>query len=460
MSANGTAAERQRWEELITDLLAEAETASDVTTKIECLREAALMCESQLGEPAKALLAWQAAFAEQPGNEEAALALERLAEALDSWHTVLPECEALLASTEDGARRAALLVWMARWLERFVGDDEAAERRLVEAATLQPGSIAAAEALSSLYSGRGEWARAAEALERAGRATGDVDEAVGMLLEAARLVQARLGDSGRAAALYRRVLELSPTNAVAAEGLAEVAGHDADPAVLCAQYRQQLETDPDNLAVLRRWADLAFEHGRWDDVRLLFERLFERVGGGEVPRPDRRARLVEALDRFVAGRKWAEAIDVLRTLATDAEGAVRAKYYLTAGKIAQHELANEELAAELFDLSLDTNPDDQKTFERLYAMLSARRAWPQAERAVRRMIERQKAPGRPAPDIPLMINLHRKLGDVYRLGLRDLAAAAQAYEECARLSPADQRYAKLVAELTGRAAALTPPRAP
>ena len=65
-------------------------------------------------------------------------------------------------------------------------------------------------------------------------------------------------------------------------------------------------------------------------------------------------------------------------------------------------------------------------------------------------------PGRPAPDISLMVSLWRRLGDVYRLGLRDLSAAARAYEECARLSPSDSRYAKLVAELTGRAAALSP----
>ena len=48
----------------------------------------------------------------------------------------------------------------------------------------------------------------------------------------------------------------------------------------------------------------------------------DRLGAGGTPgvKPDNRARLNEALDRFVAAEKWPEAMDVLRTLARESTG--------------------------------------------------------------------------------------------------------------------------------------------
>src|SRR5207248_2341230 len=101
-----------------------------------------------------------------------------------------------------------------------------------------------------------------------------------------------------------------------------------EPAAICARYRQALEVDPENVNIIRRWGEVAFTHGRWEDVRFLFEGLLGRVGG---VRPDNRGRLNEALDRFVAAQKWPDAIDVLRTLARESSGALAAKYFLAAG---------------------------------------------------------------------------------------------------------------------------------
>jgi tetratricopeptide (TPR) repeat protein len=308
-----------------------------------------------------------------------------------------------------------------------------------------------AETLSALYRKQGDWARAAQVCKRAGLATNDAEQAVGLLLEAARLLHDRVGDAAAGMQLYRRVLELDPRNATAAEALAEAAGTDLEPAAICARYRQSLEVDPGNLAIVRQWAEVAFNHGRLDDLRAMFDLLFDRAGGTAGVKPDNRARLNEALDRFVAGEKWPEAIDVLRTLARESTGSLAGKYFVTAGKIAQQELHDDRTAAELYERALDAEPD-AKTFDRLMAMLSASRSWQQAEQALRRMIARQRAAGQ-GENADVMIPLWRKLGDVYRTGIRDLASASEAYAECARLAPKD-RYAKMVAELTARSPVL------
>jgi tetratricopeptide (TPR) repeat protein len=302
--------------------------------------------------------------------------------------------------------------------------------------------------LSALHRRHGDWARAAEVCKRAGLATDDLEQAVGLLLEAAHLLQDRVGDTAAGMQLYRRVLELDPRNATAADALAEAAGTDLEPAAICARYRQALEVDPGNLGVVRQWAEVAFGHGRLDDLRMMFELLYERAGVPAGARPDNRARLNEALDRFVAARKWEEAIDVLLTLARESTGALAAKYLAAAGKIAEHELSDQAAAIELYDRSLDLHPQDGKLFDRMLAMLTDGRAWPQAEQALRRMIARQRTAGQ-GESADVMLPLWRKLGDVYRTGIRDLASASEAYAECARLAPKD-RYARMVAELTAR----------
>jgi golgin subfamily B member 1 len=440
--------EPQRWEEVIAGLLAEADKATDPATRVECLREAALIYERQLSDLPRALVSWQAAYAAAPINDEVAAAIERVTEELGCWHTVLPDCEALLAQTTDAVPRAAMLTRLADWQERMVGGETAAEQLLCEAAALLPASVRVAQARSSLYRGRGEWANAIGVLVHAGEVAED-KEKVGLLLDAARLIQDRLGDTERAARLYRRVLEVAPDNVIAAEALAEVSSEGFSPTLLCEQYRCAHQADPHNLTVIREWADLAFAHERWGDVRQLFDYLYARAGGVTAPvKPDGRTVLNENLERFVSARQWPEAIDALHALAEDATAPERAKYYVTAGKIAQNELKDDTAAVELFGLALESQPDDFVTLDRLYGILSARQAWTQAESTVRRLIDQLKAAGR-TDDATVMVPLWRRLGEIYRLGLRNLNGAAEAYRECARLAPGD-RFVRLVADLIER----------
>jgi tetratricopeptide (TPR) repeat protein len=359
---------------------------------------------------------------------------------------VLPACEALLATVHEPAPRAALLIWLARWADRFGGDDTNVEARLQEAATLAPGSVKVAEALSALHRGRGDWARAAEVLERAASAVDYPQDAAGLLLEAARLIKVHVEDAPRAAALYRRVLAVHPESQPAIEALAELADRAVDPVALCEEYRLAHEIDPDNLALVRQWADLAFKHQRWDDVRLLFDHLYSRAGGAALqPSPESRSHADQTLDRFVAGKRWSEAIGVLASLAGETSGPTRARYLVAAGKIAEQELHDDAQAIDHYQRALEAAPEGIKTFDRLYGILAARHAWPEIETHLRRLIDRLRADGR-GDDATVMLPLWRRLGEVYRLGLRNLTGAADAYRECTRLAPSD-RFVQLVAEL-------------
>jgi tetratricopeptide (TPR) repeat protein len=456
----------RHWEQMIEGLLAEAAVAPDLVTKGDCLREAALIYERQLADLPSALLSWQAAYAAAPTNDEIAAGIERVADELGCWHIVLPDCEALLTQTTEAVPRAAMLTRMADWQERMVGGENSAEQLLCEAAALLPASVRVAQARSALYLVRGDWANAVDVLIRAGEVAEHQDK-VRLFSEAARLVHNRIGDTERAASLYRRVLEVAPDNVAAAEGLSEVTGEahpaprplpggpgpggsqEADPALLCEQYRRAHQANPHDLTVIREWADLAFVHERWAEVRLLFDYLYARAGGVTAAvQPDRLTAMNQDLERSVAARQWPAAIDALHALAKDASPAERARYYVAAGKIAQKELGDDTAAIELFGQALAAQPDDFTTLDRLYGILSARQAWSAAEATVRRLIDQLRAAGR-GDDAAVMVPLWRRLGEIYRLGLLNHAGAAEAYRECARLAPGD-RFVRLAADLIDR----------
>jgi hypothetical protein len=159
--------------------------------------------------------------------------------------------------------------------------------------------------------------------------------------------------------------------------------------------------------------------------------------------------LHERLDGLVEAQRWGEAVDVLKALAAGEGGEMRAKYLATAGKILHHKLGQDDAAVDLLNRALDAHANDLKSFERLYQILAGRRDWPGVEKNLRRMIQRfvetETAP-------PTLEALWRRLGDVYRVGMKDLASAAQAYEMCARLAPHDPRYPQLLAQIAAHGA--------
>jgi tetratricopeptide (TPR) repeat protein len=157
--------------------------------------------------------------------------------------------------------------------------------------------------------------------------------------------------------------------------------------------------------------------------------------------------LHERLDVLVEGQQWGEAVDVLKALAAGEGGEMRAKYLATAGKILFHKLGQEDAAVELLNRALDSYPNDLKSFERLYQILASRRQWAPVEANLLRMIQRfehtEAASG-------TMEALWYRLAEVYRVGLKDLAAAARAYQMCARLAPHNPRYPQMLAKIAER----------
>ncbi len=294
----------ERWPDLVGLFIERALAAVDSWERTRNLVRAALICETKMGDPGKAFMTLQAAFAEDFSRADVAQELERLTTSLGNWRVLMQDCDSRLGEATDPVARVHLMIWMARWQVRYLADDRAAEALLDAALALDPSSTAGARALADLYGRRGEWARAALLLVQAAGGSEQPPEKARLFVEAADIHRSRLADTGQAIELYARVLQLEPQQRRAAEALVDLAFERQDfaravPVLehLLADGRSQVEhfrlhrlfataaartgqgekaraslrraheLEPTDVSNLSDWLALAFEQGWWQDVR-------------------------------------------------------------------------------------------------------------------------------------------------------------------------------------------------
>jgi tetratricopeptide (TPR) repeat protein len=330
--------------------------------------------------------------------------------------------------------------------------------------------------------GQSDWESAIAQLILDAERAPDPATRIDRLQRAAEIYETEMREPEKAFDVWQAAFVQDFTNERSAKALERLAGQRGDGAQLAAHLRTLL---PEATETRQRAALLAWV-GRWlarftEDRAAAEAHLLEALrldpassvasstlrtvsgenvdttnvtAGGSVPMAraavdGEAGPLHQRLDSLVEAGRWTEAVDVLKTLASSCEGEMRAKYLTTAGKILHHKLSRDEAAIDLFNKALDAHPDDLTVFDRIYQILAGRRAWRDVETNLLKMIGRFKEDDA-SERAPSLETLWRRLGDVYRVGLRDLASASNAYEMCVRLAPQDPRYPKILADIAER----------
>jgi tetratricopeptide (TPR) repeat protein len=334
-------------------------------------------------------------------------------EGADHWEETIAGLIAEAEATPDQAGRVERLQKAAQIYESQVGDNEKAyavwQAAFHEDFSNEQSALALERLAGELGTGLALAAEAGAQL----REVSEGRQRAALLVWTARWLLRFTGDRKGAESHLLEAVRLDPASRAAADGLRGLQGEEA---------AQAPPTPPPVM----------------DETALAGSR--PRETGSLM-------NLHERLDVLVEAQRWEEAVDVLKALAAGEGGEMRAKYLATAGKILHHKLNRDDAAVELLNRALDAHPNDLKSFERLYQILASRREWTAVEANLLRMIERfehtEAARG-------TMEALWRRLADVYRVGLKDLDAAARAYQMCARLAPHDPRYQQLLAQIAER----------
>jgi tetratricopeptide (TPR) repeat protein len=194
-----------------------------------------------------------------------------------------------------------------------LGDHEGA---LAAATTAGSGPVelraraAMTAAKAALFLGRA--AEAAGTLERVAENT-EPEEALGLMMFAARIQQSELADAPRARELLERVLELDPIHAEARKNLVELLESSGDRVELAEALMRLIEEGDEGIADLKRAADFFSAEGLHDRAVEALRRALDIH-----PDPETTLMLAQSLKR---SDQIAEMLDLLRRTAPGNEDA-------------------------------------------------------------------------------------------------------------------------------------------
>jgi tetratricopeptide (TPR) repeat protein len=431
-------------------LASAAAAAPHIEMRVGYGLDAAELYRSQLSNRDAACEQYRRVLEAEPTNRRAAEALAEIGWEAKDWTTVLPLFESLATATDGGGVQAARMFQRAGWAAQMLGDNDRARVNYRNAHGVDPAYLPALLRWASLALSEKWWqdvviaVPAVLARPDAGLTQDEQIESLAGLGQA----QLALGDAEAAAAAFTKVLAMAPDNKDCREALAlahgRLSGQGPESAnAIIAQQRllvQGASSVEEKFEILSGIAQSQRE--QLGDVQAALKTYFEML---EL-KTDDAVTLHEVFEIYTQAREWTQAVEILERLVRVEVGKTRARLLVAMGNILNYELGITERALDVYNLVLDEDVDDERTFGRIERILTAQDNWREMARNYRRMIKRLGTTP-PEEKRAQLLALWRKLGDVCRRRLHEREDAVAAYEVCVQLAPEDRRYREILAEI-------------
>ncbi|MCD6496715.1 MAG: tetratricopeptide repeat protein [Deltaproteobacteria bacterium] len=307
-----------RWEDLADVLERRAKVLSgeDEEAYQGFMRRLARVADMRLGDPDRALEAWQAVSEMMPDDKEALGALARLCYEQEDWQGLCDVIERQIPLSEDPAKKVGLSLRLANILDEHVErPDEAVEVLEAVLRDVDPDDPDVMGQLRRLYVVVGEPAKAVRIAEKELEMVEPGPPWVRVALEVAAAWRDEVGDDEEAVTAYERVLKEDPTCREALSALVvlytrtgrweklieanqllfDFADNDRDRLRLIYQiaevyeerldeakeafdwYRRAFELYPDDRGTLTSLERAAAEHELWEPLIEVYEQVRARA---------------------------------------------------------------------------------------------------------------------------------------------------------------------------------------
>lgn len=402
-------------------------------------RDAAEVClklgqlyEHKLSESELAINYYEKARAFDPSVSRAALpALDRLYKDAEDWGKLAEILSALVALTEEGGERTALLFRLGQLAEEKLDppSPDRAARAYEQILETDPNHLPAARSLERLYETAKRYDRLYQTLELQQKlVTGSEKERITARM--AEVAVNGLKDIERAIALYNDVLGLNPRSEaafLALEGLYEDSGN-LETLVELLRRRLTITVDP------REITRLSDKVGR---VLGSLNRDQEAIAAfrAALERDPRHKKALESLrtiyEKYAPSEDLVTVLRRLIPLQDDADGVKKVRLRLAEALSA---MGKRDEAIEAARRVLDVEPhkaDDLLRAEELFRSLKAH-----ADQV--RAMEPRAQLAAEAGDIPQATSILYSVAEVYTNALKKREAAAPAYERLLEIAPGER----------------------
>lgn len=371
-------ADREQHAELAEVLGLEVRLEDNVETRQELYERIGDLYEQVLSRPDDAIEAWRSRLSDDPGDDRALSALERLYEGAERWRDLCDVLRLREQASDEEEERRRTMVKAAEILSTKLDDDvEAinAWRAVLDEFGPDRATLAA---LGKLYEKAERWADLADTIDADLNLADEVDERLALWVRLGDLRRKHQEDLPGSLDAYRQALLLDPSSTKAREALESMLDlpdarreaaetlhplYDADGnsekllKVLAIEVEES--SDPterlEKLDEALRTAEGALEdHGRAFEYAK--QGVREAVGEAEAET------WIQTLERLAESTgKWEETCQLYQDIVEDIlDGDVQQDVRLRIGELARDKMDNRELSVEHYKKALDARADDRR----------------------------------------------------------------------------------------------------
>ncbi len=402
----------ERWRSLAGVLERQADRADPRSRGAILVRLGQLAVE-KLGDPDRAMVAYEAALALDPDDRVALNALEPLYEGAGANEKLLDILVAQRALATPDTAPNRLLQRVAD-LAAPLGRIDLAIETSREILGRDPRNDLAHQRLEALFEEAGRWDDLASLLRERIAHTLDPRELGRLHERLGALLREQMADPDAAAASYRAVLDRDPRNRKALEALRELHGQSGDAEALAGVLRRLIPLQEATAGVKAVRLELAGAFIGLDRGGEAIDSL-KRILDLEPHDP---AELEKAESLFRVLSAWPEVIRTLELRAGLEPDEQAVERWAEVARIYDEELGRREAGAPSLEKILEKKPDDRGAFDRLRELYRGAADWRRYAAATERF-------GTLIRDEAERVSLLRELSEVHesRLGQKEFAFA-------------------------------------
>lgn len=416
---------QEAWEDLVRMLLRAAEAMSDAPRRAAAHARAAAVLETHLERSEDAVAHHLRALALDPRQASSFRALTRLYAADGRWRELVEIHERALTNAERPEDLRAHLSAIGGIYEDRLGEPAQAARAYRRILDTDPSDLQAMHDLQRATERAGRYSELVEALEREAERRSPEDR-LGLLCQAAEVLDERLQDTTGAVSRYREVLRADPTHAVALAGLTRIVRRLGRWDDLLDLYRKELEGRPPE-----HRADLLVEMGRIAEDRLGDEERALALYKEAVEAAPRHTPARQGLARVLAARRrFDELAEVLQhELSTAESPAAKARIAFRLGEVYEQQLADPRRAQSAYEAAISSDEAFTPAREARSRLLDAQGSW-------RRRVEDLEAEAVATADDARAIAAWTRAGDLWERSLGEPRKACACHERALERDPA------------------------
>jgi tetratricopeptide (TPR) repeat protein len=414
--------------------------------KAKLLVELGKLREEMLTEHEGAIQAFEAAYAADPENEDAALPLADEYVNNSAWERAEPLLDLLTrkASKREKPEQHRLHAMYGKTLSALQRYDRAL-KAYQQSFHFDPTDMEVVKGLADTSFCLEDWPAA---LSNYQKVLTSLDESE---TEARTDVYYRLGSIKRkqgqarqAITNFEKALEIDPSHRPTLEALVGVYTDNKDWKQVVEYKRQILDNVMDGE---ERFVLLVEIGDVWADQDKNVGKAIEALEEALELKPENHQLLHKLVQHYQAANSWSKMIEMLERIAQlDPSSERKSKYFYTIAQLYRDKEENPDQAVEFFNQALDQDPTFLKAFEAINKILTQQKDWKGLERAYRKMLHRVTNKGQ----TDLEFSLWHGLGLIYRDRLGQPDAGVEAFKMSSRLKPEDMVERQILAELYER----------